>query len=322
MNRLSIFALLALSPLAQAQTATPDAFIDTFAKLFGDHQGERKNHIKGICAAGEFKALPAARNYSKISWLNGQPQTVTARFSLAGGNPKAPDNARSPRGMALELAGANGVSQHFTMLNTPVFAASTPETFLGLLQSLLPDPATGKPDMAKVAQFKASHPDTKPHADYLASHTPPWSYATSAYFGIHTFFITDNQGKEHKVRWQFVPADGVKGLSDAELAAGQGDFLHSRLLQRLQQGPVLWTMQLVLGQEGDSETDPAAAWPADRPTLDVAQLSLSTVGGDGCRAINFDPNLLSAGVRASADPVLAMRSPAYAISFGKRLTGN
>ncbi|MFT6269434.1 MAG: catalase, partial [Alphaproteobacteria bacterium] len=36
--------------------------------------------------------------------------------------------------------------------------------------------------------------------------------------------------------------------------------------------------------------------------------------------LNFDPNILSAGFTPSADPVLRMRSPAYAISFGKRLS--
>jgi hypothetical protein len=32
---------------------------------------------------------------------------------------------------------------------------------------------------------------------------------------------------------------------------------------------------------------------------------------------NFDPNMMSAGFTPSADPVLRMLSPAYAISFGK-----
>ncbi|MCS4306412.1 catalase [Rheinheimera pacifica] len=41
----------------------------------------------------------------------------------------------------------------------------------------------------------------------------------------------------------------------------------------------------------------------------------------GCSNINFDPNVLSRGFSASDDSVLRMRSPAYAISFGKRLSG-
>ena len=246
---------------------------------------------------------------------------VTARFSMAGGNPKAPENGRSPRGLGLQLKTANGQIQHFTMLNTPVFGAKDPENFLGLLQTLIPDPATGKPELAKVQAFRAAHPDTQPQAGYLAKNSPPWSYATTPYFGIHTFFIKDNSGVEQKVRWQFVPKDGVKGLTEAEIKAPPTDFLQKRLAERLAKGPTQWTMQLVLGEAGDTETDPSVLWPKERKTLDIGLLSITEQGGDACTGLNFDPNVLSTGLRASADRVLQMRSPAYAISFGKRLTG-
>ncbi|WP_337880077.1 catalase family peroxidase [Rheinheimera sp.] len=321
MKPLTLAILLVLSPALNAETATPTALIDTFAKLFGEHKGERKGHAKGFCAAGEFTALPAAKQFSQISWLSGATVPVTARFSMAGGNPKAPENSRSPRGMALQLKSPNGELQHFAMLNTPVFGAKDPDVFLGLLQSSLPNPVTGKPDLAKVQAFRQANPSTLPQAEYLQKNSPPWSYATSSYFGIHTFFLTDSSGKEHKVRWHFVPVDGVKGLTDAEIKAPPTDFLQQRLATRLQQGPVHWTMQLVLGEAGDTETDPSQSWPASRTTLDIARLSIQRQGDDACTGINFDPNVLSTGVRASSDPVLQMRSPAYAISFGKRLTG-
>lgn len=325
MKPLTIAMLLVLSPVLspglRAEPATPTDFIDTFAKLFGEHKGERKGHAKGFCAAGEFSALPAAKQFSQISWLTGTKVPVTARFSMAGGNPKAPENSRSPRGLALQLKSPNGELQHFAMLSTPVFGAKDPDVFLGLLKSSLPDPATGKPDLAKIQAFRQANPSTLPQAEYLQKNSPPWSYATTSYFGIHSFFLTDSSGVEHKVRWQFVPADGIKGLTDAEIKAPPQDFLQQRLAQRLQQGAIRWTMQLVLGEAGDSETDPSQSWPAGRKTLDIAELSIQSQGGDTCTGINFDPNVLSKGVRASTDPVLAMRSPAYAISFGKRLTG-
>jgi catalase len=322
MKKVALSLLLAVSPaLLAAEPVTADQFIDTFGKLFGEHKGVRKNHTKGFCAIGNFQSLPAAKNFSSISWLSGEAVPVTARFSLPGGNPNAPDNARSPRGLALQLKMANGQIQHFAMLNTPVFAAKDPETFLGLLQTLLPDPVTGKPDPAKTIAFKAAHPDTKPHSDHLAKHSPPWSYATTPYFGIHTFFIKDNSGVEQKVRWQFVPKDGVKNLTDAEMKAPATDFLQKRLSERLVKGPAQWTMQLVLGEAGDTETDPSVLWPEERKTLDIGLLSITEQGGEACTGLNFDPNVLSTGLRASADRVLQMRSPAYAISFGKRLTG-
>lgn len=125
---------------------------------------------------------------------------------------------------------------------------------------------------------------------------------------------------EQKVRWQFVPKDGVKGLTEAEIKAPPTEFLQQRLAERLAKGPTEWTMQLVVGEAGDTETDPSVVWPKERKTLDVGLLSITAEGGEACTGVNFDPNVLSSGVRASSDRVLQMRSAAYAISFGKRLT--
>jgi catalase len=52
----------------------------------------------------------------------------------------------------------------------------------------------------------------------------------------------------------------------------------------------------------------------------MGSITITEVGGMACDKFNFDPNILSAGFTPSADPVLRMRSPAYGISFGKRLS--
>jgi len=43
--------------------------------------------------------------------------------------------------------------------------------------------------------------------------------------------------------------------------------------------------------------------------------------GAECEKINFDPLVMSDGIAPSKDPILLFRSPAYAISFAKRLGG-
>ncbi len=325
MNKLSLALLFALSPsLSAASAAEPvsgQQFIETFAKIFGEHKGERKGHAKGFCATGTFNALPSAADFNQISWLSQQPVPVVARFSMAGGNPKAAENSRSPRGLALQLKTADGQLQHFALLSTPVFGAKDPQTFLGLLQSQIPDSQTGKVDVAKVQAFRAAHPDTLAQAEFLAKTAPPWSYATTAYFGLHTFFIRDNQGQTQKIRWQFVPEDGIKGLSDAEMKATAQDFLQQRLQQRLSQGPIRWTLQFVFGEASDTAIDPSQAWPKARKTVDIGKLTIEKAGSAECVGINFDPNVLSTGISPSADPILKIRSVAYAISFGQRLSG-
>lgn len=77
-----------------------------------------------------------------------------------------------------------------------------------------------------------------------------------------------------------------------------------------------------LGEAEDSDIDPSQQWPSERPqvALGTVTVTVKTSGGDGCKNTNFDPNMMSAGFTPSADPVLRMRSPAYAISFGKRLS--
>jgi catalase len=43
--------------------------------------------------------------------------------------------------------------------------------------------------------------------------------------------------------------------------------------------------------------------------------------GAECERINFDPMVMADGIAATDDPVLLFRSPAYAVSFAKRLGG-
>jgi catalase len=308
-------------PLAAATSpAQPNDFIEVFAKLSGEHKGLRKNHSKGVCAVGDFTASKAATAYFDAELFSGETLPAIYRFSLPGGNPLAPDYARAPRGFAAQFSLKNGSKHNIATLNVPVFAAKDPETFLGLLQASVPG-ADGKPDMAKLTAFKAAHPDTKPLDQWLASHQPPFSYATAEYFGIHTFYLNSKLGEKTKTRWHLLPHDGVKGLTDAEIAEKTPDFLNQRLAERLQRGAVSFDWIISFGEPEDAVNDPSVQWPEQRKTLNAGTLRLTASGDDSCTRLNFDPNVLSRGFSASDDPVLRMRSPAYAISFGKRLSG-
>lgn len=326
MNKHAFFILaatisFAAFPLAaEEKLAQPNDFIDVFAKLSGDNKGIRKNHAKGICATGDFTPSRAGAEYFDADVFSGTTIPVVYRFSLPGGNPMTPDNARAPRGFAAQFSLPDGSKHNIATLNVPVFAAKDPDTFLGLLQASVPT-ADGKPDTVKLANFKAEHPDTKPLEQWLGSHQPPYSYATAEYFGIHTFYIRDKNGEQTKIRFQLKPQDGIKGLTDAELPDKGGDFLRQRLTERLQKGPVSFDWVVSLGQPEDSVNDPTLRWPDNRETLTIGTLRLISSGDDSCTKLNFDPNVLSRGFSASDDPVLKMRSPAYAISFGKRLSG-
>ncbi len=313
----------AANAVAAENDVAPDQVVGAIEKVFGVTKGERRNHTKGTCAEGEFVSLPAGAQYSGSALFSGKPVPVVARFSLGGGNPKASDAGKSPRGMALEFRMPGGALQHMTMLNVPIFGASVPRTFFDQMQALQPDPKTGKPDPEKLKAFAVSHPDSHALGQFMASHNPPPSYANSAYFGIHTFKFTNAKGGTTPVRWRFVPADGEKRLSNAEMQSLPADFLEQRLIERTTQGPVRWDMWIAVGQPGDPEDDPTKAWPEDRKQVQVGTLTITKAmnqKGATCEPINFDPMVMADGISPTNDPILRFRSPAYAVSFGKRMS--
>lgn len=320
-----VFALssCAVSPCSAADVGA-DQVVAAIEAVFGVVPGERRNHTKGTCAVGEFVGTKDAAAYSRSELFSGKVMPVVARFSLAGGNAKAPDTARSARGMALEFQLPGGGLQHMTMLNTPMFGAARPQTFLDLMIAITPDPATGKPDPEKVRAFKESHPDNRAQADFLASHNPPVSYANSSYFGIHTFKFINRDDQVALIRWRFVPLGGEKRLSDDELKSWPPNFLESALIEQTSKEPVRWEMILTVGAPGDPEDNPTLSWPDGRQQIKAGILTILAAmpqKGAACESINFDPLVMGDGIAPTADPVLLFRSPAYAVSFGKRLGG-
>jgi len=322
---LATAALAFASPRALAdEQVTPNAMVKALEDDFGVHPGQRRNHTKGTCAKGSFVGLPDATSYSRSALFSGATIPVVARFSLGGGDPDAPDAGKGPRGMALEFRLPDSSKQHMTMINAPMFVAMVPKTFLDNLIALKPDPATGKPDPAALQAFAASHPDSAGMTKFYEDHNPPPSYANSAFFGIHTFKFIDKNDKTTLVKWRFVPEDGEKELTNAELTSMPRDFLEQVLIDRVNQGPVKWDMWVTVGQPGDPETDPTVLWPSDRKEFKAGTLTFTAATpqeGAECKNINYDPLVMSDGIAPTDDPVLLFRSPAYAISFVKRLQG-
>lgn len=319
-----MLALAAPHCIAAETEVTPDQAVSALESTFGVHAGERRNHTKGTCAAGEFVGSPRASAYTRSALFSGKPIPVVARFSMPGGNPKVSDAAKVPRGMALEFRLPDGGRQHMTMLNTPMFGAASPQTFLDDIVAKKPDPVTGKPDPEKIKAFRASHPDSVAQAEFLARNNPPISWANSSYFGIHTFRFVNRENRTTLVRWRFVPQDGEKRMSDAELKSSPSDFLEQKLIERTRRGPVRWDMVLTIGAKGDPEGDPTLLWPNNRKEVKIGTLTISSATpqkGAECEKINFDPLVMADGIQPTNDPVLLFRSPAYAISFGKRMSG-
>jgi catalase len=225
--------------------------------------------------------------------------------------------------MGLEFRLKNGALHHMTMIHTPMFFARTPSTFLDKFLALAKDVHTGKADPSKLTAFMKQHPDNAAQFHFLETNNPPTSYANCAFYGIHTFRFVDRAGKTTNVRWRFVPEDGEKSLTDAQLAQMPREFLEAAFRDRVKQGPVRWEMIVTIGEPGDPENDPTVLWPAGRREIKAGTLTLTSSAPDqtaGAYKINFDPMQMADGIEPTDDPVLRFRSSSYAISHSRRQT--
>jgi catalase len=310
---------LAPAPGALAQTdVEANDFIELFEKLGGNHPGFRKAHARGVCASGTFS--PAnSEHFSQAELLANGDLPLTMRFSVGGANPDSDERKPGTRGAGIQIQLPNGSVHHFTGNNFPVFAGKDPATFFGFLSTLLPDDS-GQYKPEKTMAYVQQNPSVQAHAAWQRSAQTAASYANTRYFGLHTFHY-DNAGEQIRFRWQLVPELGVTTLTKEEAEKMPADFLASTLAKQLSDATVSFRLEASIGEPGDSDIDPSVQWPDDREQVTLGTVTLSSSGGEACNGLNFDPNVMSAGFEPSADPVLRMRSPAYAISFGKRSSG-
>jgi catalase len=306
-----------------AQVSQPQAQVDALEGLFGKHPGSRRSGAKGVCASGYFVGNTVGRSLSTAAVFNGDKVPVVARFSLGGGNAKASDKSRSVRGLALQFKLANGEEWLMANVSAPVFFVARPEQFAPFLQARTPDPATGKPDPAKLKAFNDANPETLLQAAYLAKAPIPASYGAVNYWSTNAFEFVNAKGESQFVRWQFVPEQGVLGLSDDQLKTLPDDFLADELRKRVAAAPVAFSFSVQLAESGDVLTDPTKVWPDSRRVLPAGKLVIDRVeatAGGACEPITYNPLVLPRGIKPSADPVLTARAAPYALSLGRRLT--
>lgn len=312
-------ALAAAVSLPAHAEVTGKDLVDALNGIFGQHAGKRGSHAKGVCAAGHFTATAEAPSVSRAPHFAGSETPVTFRYSMGGGNPAVSDKTRTARGMAMRFALPDDEVSDLVALSAPLFFARTPEDALEFLRVRAADPATGKPDPAKVEAFSKAHPETLRQGEWVKANPLPSSYLTSPYFGVNAFRFVNAAGEAVHGRWEIDPAGGVVGLSDEELAALPDDFLAADLEARLAAGPASYEVYVRIAEAGDPVEDPTTLWPEDRRRVHVGTLTVTEATGQSCDAIMFNPLALPDGIEPSADPILPVRVPAYAESFSRRM---
>ena len=299
----------------------PEQIVDAIHDVNGRHEGTRAVHAKGLVCAGTFTATRAAATLTRAVHMRGESVRATVRFSNGGGDPAAPDYAKDGRGLAVKLYLEDGSRTDLVAITLPQFFVRDPDDFLEFTRARKPDPETGQPDLGKLGAFLEKHPEALPAIQYALSQPAPASYAQLEYHGIHAFKWIAPDGRERWIRFSFRPAAGVAGLSDEEAAARSSDYLQDELRDRLADGPVEFTLEVAIAEEGDDPDDPTVPWPDERERVEVGTLRVE--GLDRTRERNgdvlvFDPTRVIDGIELSADPILHVRPEAYAVSVERR----
>jgi catalase len=318
----AVAAAASLTSLGAAAQVSPVQMVDAFEATNGKFEGFRRSGAKGVCAMGEFVGSADGRALSASSAFSGQPVPVIVRFSVGGANPKAADNGKGQRNLALQFNLPGGETWQMGNINAPVFGAASPEQMLGRVESLRPDPATKAADPTKVKAFVDANPEVLLQGKYFASQPVPASYASVNYWGVHAFGFVNAKGDKQFGKWLFEPVGGVMGLSDDEAKAKGASFLFDDLRTRVAAGQVAFNFNLELAQPGDRLDSATVPLPEGRKKVTLGQLKVTSVSADAggdCVAITFNPMVLPKGVEPSADPMLAARAAPYAVSLGRRL---
>ena len=314
---LGLSAPLFATAQADEPKPLPAALVDAMNKLSGGpHAGFRANHAKGVMVTGTFTPSPKARALSKAPHFL-KPVPVTVRFSDPTGVPTLPDadpNA-SPHGMAIRFALAGGASTDIVSISANSFPVATPEDFLAFLQAA----AASGPDAAKptpVEAFLGTHPAA---LKFVTTPRPaPESFGTLAFYGVNAFKFTNAKGQTSYIRYQILPVAGEHALPDNSKPAVS--YLMDELPARVAKGPVQFKLYAQVANKGDNVNDPTVTWPATNKLVELGTISLNTTIANQAEAqkILYNPVSLPAGIEPSDDKVLAMRFPAYAVSFGQR----
>ena len=293
-----------------------------FQDANGIHAGFRRNHAKGVCVTGWFESSGQAAELSKAAVFKPGRVSLVGRFALAGGMPFQTDAPATVRSMALRFRPPGGEEWRTGMNNIPVFPVNSARGFYEQLLASSPDPASGKPDPAKMKAFLAAHPETGRALQLIRKRQVTSGFANSTFNSLNAFRFVDAAGFSVPVRWSTVPVQPLAASESTKPAAtGDRNYLFDDLIAQIAQHPPQWRLIVTVGQANDPTNDATLPWPDGRRQVDAGTVTIdhaSSEDGGRCTDVNYDPLVLPSGIEPSDDPLLSARSAAYARSFTLR----
>jgi catalase len=306
-----------LAPADEAAHETPDSMVGALHSAFGQHH-VRAVHAKGTILQGSYTPTAQARELSRAALFASGSVPVTVRYSDFTGLPDIPDTAgaANPRGFAVKFRVPADGEVDLVMHSFNGFPTRTSDEFAQLLRAIgASDDSAAKP--TELDRFLDAHPIAK---TFLTTQKPaPASYATLSYYGVNAFTFIDAKQQRHLVRYRFVPKAGEHLLDAAALRAMGPNYLQDEIAARVASAPIAFDWYAQIGESGDVADDPSIAWPESRKLVKLGTVTITALDAQPAtdRALLFLPGRLPSGIEA-ADPMIAMRSAAYPVSYGER----
>lgn len=294
-----------------AQTA-----VDRLEKVFGEHRTYRRAHARGVIYKAVFSANGQASEWTTAPHLQGGEVEALARFSHSSPDPTWNDVMSPVKGLAVQFRLPDGSVTNVLGVNSPIFFAKSPEAFteiLGIVTSF----KEGKPRLRELAKLLIKYPESRAAFKILKKMHAPASFATGRYHSIHAFYFIDREGKRTPIKYEWEPDSGMETLSPRSAGSLPFGYYEWEIEDRLQKGPVRFHLNIVLGEEEDPTDDPTVAWPEERRKITIGELEIMRPAPEADLQ-KFDPTVMTEGIECSEDQILLFRSPAYAISHGRR----
>src|SRR4029077_8309150 len=129
----------------------------------------------------------------------------------------------------LQFSLPDGELWRTAMVNLPVFPVRMPEAFYELLIASKPDPATSKPDPAKINAFLARHPETMKALAVIKSQPVSSGFGNSTFHSLNAFRFINSAGDSIPVRWLMTPVQPFEAASTGS-APQDKNFLFNALI--------------------------------------------------------------------------------------------
>lgn len=307
-------------------------FLEKISHFDRERIPERVVHARGVTTFGYFESFgswgdqPIAKyTRAKLFQGIGKRTDVAVRFSTVIGGRDSSECARDPRGFAVKFYTEDG-NWDLVGNDLAVFFIRDAIKFPDVIHALKPDPVTFRQEPNRIFDFMSQSPESMHMLVNLFSPRGiPADYRHMQGFGVNTYKWVNEEGETHLVKYHWMPAQGVKSMTEEDAARIQAHELgHATrdLHDAINRGDFPeWELrvQIMTDEEhpelGFDPLDDTKVWPEDQfPAKAIGRMVLNRNVGNSFaenEQISFGTGVLVDGLDFSDDKMLTGRTFSY-----------